>query len=169
MAPRSSRPGILLLVLMELLPQAGGDTEVGGSLDLRLTFLPSTLLHKLILPLFSPLAFPPLHHLPSLLSTSVSSPLPFSFIDHQLMLGKRDGAVIKEADRSVNSARRRMESTRSSDGPNRALHCKQHAHLDSSRPQGETGESCCRQVSADEERKFPTTDVVVCAWKIQKG
>uniref|UniRef100_A0A8D2ZK94 Adenosine deaminase RNA specific B2 (inactive) n=1 Tax=Scophthalmus maximus TaxID=52904 RepID=A0A8D2ZK94_SCOMX len=47
------------------------------------------------------------------------------------MLGKRDGAVIKEADRSVNSARRRMESTRSSDGPNRALHCKQHAHLDS--------------------------------------
>lgn len=70
------------------------------------------------------------------------------------------GGVIKEPDWSVNSAQCCMESTRPGDGPNRASYCKQHAHLDSSKPQGETGESCCRQVRADKERKFITTDVV---------
>lgn len=46
--------------------------------------------------------------------------------------GVRAG-VIKEPDWSVNSAQRRTESTRPSDGANKASYCKQHAHLDWSR------------------------------------
>lgn len=56
-------------------------------------------------------------------------------------VGGERGGLIKEPDWSVNSAQRCMESTRPSDGPNRASYCKQHAHLDRSRPQGGTGES----------------------------
>ena len=105
-------------------------------------------------PCYCPPPFPPL----------VASPLPFSFIDHEPMSG-RDGGVIKEPDRSVNSAQRSMESTRPSDGPNRASYCKQHAHLDSSGPQGESGGSCCRRVSADKGRKFIATDAAGVNWR----
>lgn len=45
-----------------------------------------------------------------------------------------------EPDWSVNFTQCCVESSRPSDGPNRASHCKQHAHLDSSEPQGETKE-----------------------------
>lgn len=74
------------------------------------------------------------------------------------MLG-RERSLIKEPDWSVNSAQCCMESTRPSNGPNRALYCKQHAHLDSWRPRGVTRDSCCRQVNIDKERKL-------CVWKM---
>lgn len=54
------------------------------------------------------------------------------------------GGLIKEPDWSVNSAQRCMECTRPSNGSNRASYSKQHAHLDSSGPQGGTGERCGR-------------------------
>lgn len=74
------------------------------------------------------------------------------------------GRVIKEPDWAVNSAQRCMESTRPNDSPNRPSYCKQHAHLDSNRPRGETGESChCLQVSSDKRGSIsPKMCVHVC-------
>jgi len=144
-----------------------------GVLTPRHALWPSVHLHKLILAHLLPQAFssppasPPSYFCPPpatlALSLSISPSRCLSLLLIISRCGEeRRGVVIKEPDWSVNSAQRCMECTRPSDGPNRASYCKQHAHLDSSRPRGGAGGSHCGQVS-HKERKFNTGDIVcVC-------
>lgn len=148
---------LLLLQAWMLLQDCGSESLTSGSPSLTFHTHMNSFHLVFFLTLFPTSSPPPTPvHLWFLLR--VASPLPFSLLIISWCWEDR-GAVIKEPDWSVNSAQCCVECTRPSDGPNRASYCKQHAHLDSSRPQGEAGESTV-EVSTDRERKFIREDVV---------
>lgn len=153
-----------LLQRLWLVEGPGGLTS-GSPSNLRRSYMNSLRLH------FLPFTFPPASSPPPCACPPPNPPscclsLTFLFYWSLADVGSETGGVIKEPDRSASSAQRFMECTRPRDGPNRASYCKQHAHLDSSRPR--------RRQSVDKlvlikKRKFITTRCVcvcVCLWKM---
>lgn len=115
---------------------SGGSLTSGSPSNLRRSYVNS--LHLQFLPFtFPPTSSPPPCACPPPNPPSCCLSLTFLFYWSLADVGSETGGVIKEPDRSVNSAQRFMECTRPRDGPNRASYCKQHAHLDSSGPRGD--------------------------------